>query len=158
MQRWFTATRTVWAIGDGIVPTINDFVNELKAVYGNDLAACWAIENPGNYEPVLPEVEQPFIEAYIGGELDAIPSVTGICINEEGLFEVTLNGIRMSEAHELFSINLLSLNACGDMSLWDPEAGSYGHPFGDVGAIEAAISSETSLPLLPQERDPLYFG
>lgn len=148
-----TNTRTLWMLADGTVPTLNDFVTELKAVYDSDLGACWSVENPGNYEPTLPNLEEQFIAIYLGLYDANIPSIEGVRIDENGCFEIELDGIRMSKAQDLFGIDILSRQACGNDALWNPENDEYGHPFGDVSSVEACINPENTLHLLSETFD-----
>lgn len=127
---------TVWNL-KAEKPTVQDFANELSIAYDGDLAACWAIESTGTYEPELPNLADEFAAAYsIAIEIGTIGSASGIRMVDESTLEIDLEGINMHAS--LFSWPVLSLNAVGDMEKWSPESGLYGHDFGDVSAIEAA--------------------
>lgn len=135
-------TETVWQLDGGFAPTLDDFVNELKLAYDGDLAACWAVEAADDYEPALPDVEGEFVRALYAGAPDSVPSVEGIRLTEDGAVQIDLAGIDMRSEGELFGQPVLSLSFFGDAALWSPEAGSYGHAFGDVAAITSAAAQD----------------
>lgn len=128
-------SQTLWLLSDA-TPTLDDFVHELQLVYGEDLGACWAIESSGNYTPALPDLEGAFLEASFDDERDSVTSISGIRAVDENTLEVDLEDIDMHSAAALFGLPVLSLSALGDAALWSPEEGLYGHPFGDVSAID----------------------
>lgn len=134
-----TRSRRVWNIADGLLPNVDDFGAELSLVYDGDLAVCWATEcpDPSAAVPELPDVETEFLRAAIGDALDEVGSIDGIRMIDDATVEVDLEGINVSSAGALFGIDVFSLSACGDASQWDPDAGLYGHPFGDVSGVQA---------------------
>lgn len=121
----------VWNL-DETQPSLEDFVNELSIAYEGDLAACWAVETTGSYTPMLPDVEQQFLEIYLGNEKDSITSVSGIRMIDDTTIEIDLVGVNIREAGTLFGMPVLSLAACGDAEQWAPESGLYGHAFGQI--------------------------
>ena len=137
-----TRTRTAWLLGAGVCPTVEDFVAELKAVYGNDLAACWAVETTGSYEPALPDWQGEFLKAAAATAPAAVSAVEGIRIVDEKTIEVALSDIDMRSEGALLGMPLLSKAYFADASQWNPEAGAYGHAFGDVSAIETALLAD----------------
>lgn len=137
-----TRTRTAWQLGTGIYPTVDDFVTELKAVYGNDLAACWAVETTGSYDPALPDWKTEFLKAAAAAAPTAVTAIEGIRAVDEKTVEVELTGIDMRSEGMLLGMPLLSKAHFADAAQWNPEAGIYGHAFGDVSAIEAALLAD----------------
>ena len=133
-----TYSKRVWNVADGFVPTIDDFAAELSLAYDGDLAACWSAECPdASLEmPELPDVRTEFLRAAIGDEHDAVASISGIRMIDDRTVEVDLAGVNVSSGGALFGVEILSLAACGDAAQWDPDAGLYGHPFGDVSAVQ----------------------
>jgi len=135
-----TAVRSgnAWNLAAGEAPGIADFAAELKLIYGGDFYACWSMEcpDPAAYAPVLPELEDPFLLACYSGAGSTISSISGIALLDERTVEISLGGIDMRSDHALLSVPMLTLSACGEASLWNPEAGLYGHPFGDVSAVD----------------------
>lgn len=127
---------TVWNL-DSVRPSAADFANELILAYNGDLAACWAIEATGTYEPALPELNVPeaFLAHLIGEERDGILSISGIRMVDETTLEIEVEGVDMRSAGALFCQPVLSTAADGDEAQWNPEAGLYGHPFGDVSGV-----------------------
>lgn len=134
-----TRSRRVWDVADGILPNVNDFADELSLAYDGDLALCWATECPDSSiePPEVPDVEGEFLRAAIGDDRDEIHSIEGVRLIDDRTVEVDLEGVNVSSAGALFGIGVLSLSACGDAAQWDPEAGLYGHPFGDVSGVRA---------------------
>lgn len=129
-------TDKVWNLEES-KPTVNDFAAELSFAYDGDLAACWAIETSGTYEPALPNLYDTFAVAYsIAIETGAIGSISGIRMIDESKLEIDIVGIDMYSAGALFGMPVLSLSAVGNGETWNPGLGQYGHPFGDVSAIE----------------------
>ncbi len=122
-------------------PAIQDFVHELSLAYDGDLGACWKIETTGTHEPILPSVDEPFLDAYLAEAQDSIPRIEGIRLIDDRTIEVLLTGINMREAGILFAQPVLSLSQQGDAELWNPEEGLYGHPFGDVSGIDLTQGS-----------------
>lgn len=154
-----TRTRTAWQLGSGICPTVDDFVHELKAVYGDDLAACWAVETTGTYSPALPDWKTGFLKAAAAENPTAVLSVEGVRVIDEKTVEVTLPGIDMQSEGALLGVPVLSLKHFGDGALWNPAEGRYGHPFGDVSAIEAALTEDGgkhSIVLLETVSDDIF--
>lgn len=137
-----THSKTVWQLDNGFAPTLDDFVSELKLTYDDDLAACWAVEAADSYVPALPDVEGEFVRALYAGAPDCVPAIEGIRMTDDGAIEIELEGVDMRSEHALFGQTILSKDRYADESLWDPENGSYGHAFGDVSAIEAAVSAD----------------
>lgn len=135
-------TRTVWQLDVGAAPTVDDFVAELKAVYDDDLAACWAVETSGAYSPALPDVEAEFLNAAAKTSTDSVPAIEGIRLADGATVEVLLKGIDLRSEGELLGIPMLSRAHFGDSAQWNPEAGLYGHAFGDVSAIENALADD----------------
>lgn len=135
-------TGTVWNLRDGYAPSIDDFVNELKQVYGDDLGACWAVEGTVNYEPQLPDLTGGFLRACYADNPDHVTSVSGIRMEDENTVVVELEGIDMHAEAELFGVKLLPLDAYGDAAQWSPDEGLYGHAFGDVSGISNALSAD----------------
>ena len=130
-------SRTSWLLSSD-QPSLDDFVHELKLAYGDDLGACWAIESSGNSAPALTDVESAYLQSCFSGECDGVISVSGIRTIDDATVEIDLEGVNMHEAGTLFGQPVLSLDALGDAALWSPESGLYGHPFGDVSAVDAA--------------------
>lgn len=118
-------------------PSVDDFADELSLAYGGDLGACWAVESTGLYEPKLPDVAEAFLTHYLGNTRDSVISISGIRLTDDGKLEIDIEGIDMHMAEFLFARPVLSLNAQGDASLWSPETGLYGHPFGDISAVKS---------------------
>lgn len=135
-----TAVRSgkAWELSGGALPAVDDFAAELKLIYDGDFAACWSMEcpDPSVYAPALPEIEVPFLRAYFAGAFTPVSCVSGISLVDERTVEISLKGIDMRSDRALLGIPMLSLDACGDTSLWNPDEGLYGHPFGDVSAID----------------------
>lgn len=131
-------SRTVWDIASGILPTVEDYAEELRQVYSGDLGRAWSIECPNSSAvmPELPDVESAFIEAVLGDEHDSIAAIDGIRMIDDVTIEIALEDIDMRSDGTLFGIPVLRLTECGDEAQWSPESGQYGHPFGDVSAVD----------------------
>lgn len=153
-------SETVWNLKDGYAPSLNDFVAELKLAYDGDLAACWAIEAADDYEPQLPDIPQHFVLAFCADTTDVVPSISGIRMVDEQTVEIDVAGIDMRSEYELFGLPMLKLSDYGDAAQWSPETGLYGHPFGDVSAIDAALSADggSKTVKLLDEPENAFFG
>lgn len=146
-------SHATWNLAAGERPTLEDFVHELDLAYAGDLGRCWAVESVGDYDPDLPDVEAEFLSVCLGDERDKVVAVDGIRKVDDHTLEVRLTGTDMREAATLFSSPVLSLSANGDMDLWDPESGAYGHLFGDTAKAEQG----TGIVLLEAESDEMSF-
>lgn len=146
-------SHAAWNLSEGERPAVEDFARELDLAYTGDLKRCWAVESVGEYEPDLPDVEAEFLTAYLGGEQDEVRSVSGIRMVDDRTLEIRLAGVELHEAAALFGQPVLSLNEVGDPALWDPEAGLYGHPFGDVKDAQ----DHPGVVLLESEEDGMSF-
>lgn len=118
-------------------PSLDDFVTELSLAYDGDLGACWKVESTGMYEPELPDVDEAFLLQYLGDARDSVTSISGIRSTDDHTLEIDLEGIDMHAAEILFGQPILSLKAQGDDVQWSPDAGSYGHPFGNLSSIKS---------------------
>lgn len=146
-------SHTVWNLAEGERPSVEDFAHELDLAYVGDLGRCWAVESAGGYEPDLPDVEAEFLSACLGDARDEVTSIAGIRMADDRTLEVRLSGVDLREAAALFGQPVLSLNASGDPTLWNPQAGSYGHPFGDTAKAEES----SGIALLEAEDDEMSF-
>ena len=131
-------SRTVWDVVSGILPTLEDYAEELRQVYAGDLARAWSIECPNSNAvmPKLPDVESAFIAAVLGDEHDEVTSIEGIRLIDDVTIEIALEDIDMRSDGVLFGMPVFRLAECGDEAQWSPESGQYGHPFGDVSAVD----------------------
>ena len=131
-------SRTVWDVASGILPTAADYAEELRQVYAGDLAWAWSIECPNSdaVMPELPDVESAFIAAVLGDAHDSIAAIDGVRLIDDATIEVALEDVDMRSDGALFGIPVLRLAECGDEAQWSPESGQYGHPFGDVSAVD----------------------
>lgn len=144
-------SRTVWYLDSDVLPTLDDFVAEFKAVYGDDFGACWNVEKIDDYDPELPDIRSAFLNECIGDAHDSVTSISGIRMTGDRSVEVDILGIDMRAAEDLFGSGLLSLVTAGDEAQWNPDAGLYGHPFGDISAVDT--SSPVQI-LDPDVNDP----
>lgn len=129
-------SRTVWRMSDGILPSVEDLAMELKEIYNGDFALCWSTECPdSSLAPDVPDIEAEFIRAFNAESDDLVASISGIRLVDEKTVAVNLTGIDIGSSVELFGIPMLALNSCGDAEAWDPDAGLYGHPFGDTSSV-----------------------
>ena len=131
-------SRTVWDIAAGILPTAEDYAEELLQAYAGDLALAWSIECPNSdaVMPELPDMETSFIEFVLGDAHDDVASIDGVRLIDDTTIEIALEGIDMRSDGALFGMPVLRLTECGDEAQWSPEDGQYGHPFGDVSAVD----------------------
>lgn len=135
-------SRTVWALNDGIVPTLDDMIAELKLVYGEDAGLFWKAEHLGDYEPSFPDVKNTMIDLLTGGTTDEVTSISGVRLVDDRTVEITLEGNVPNAGSGLFGIPVMSLSAYGDPDLWNPDEGLYGHPRGDISAVDAAYLAD----------------
>lgn len=135
-------SRVVWELGSGILPTMDEFIREMKLVYGDELSRCWEILGTSNYEPELPEAKTSVMAMLLGEEKDTVRAISGIRMTDDRTVEVVLKGQDMDQASALFSIQMLSRETYGDASMWNPQEGLYGHPYGDTTAVENALNTK----------------
>lgn len=127
-------TRTVWELDKGIYPAIDDFVAELQAVYGNDLASCWATESTGDYEPALPDRKIEFMKILAQEAQDSVPAISGIRKVDDRTVEIELTGVDLRSEAVLLSIPMLSRSAYGEGL-----ESVYGH----AAAVESAVNADS---------------
>ena len=65
-----------------------------------------------------------------------IAAIYGVRLIDDATIEVALEDVDMRSDGALFGIPVLRLAECGDEAQWSPESGQYGHPFGDVSAVD----------------------
>ena len=133
-----------WNLADGERPASEVLAELLSALYGGDLARCWAVECPDRSAamPELPDAQALWLEAALQGREAEIASIRGIRPEDDRLV-VELEGIDLRSASRLFGVPM-SLDAAGDEALWSPEDGLYGHPFGETEGI-APLPGEAPL-------------
>ena len=73
---------------------------------------------------------------------------------DEQTLQVDLSAMDVGSSGALFGIPVLSLEAAGDAQQWDPDAGLYGHPFGDVSGVD----TQGGVTLYVSDSDTLFTG
>ena len=129
---------------DGIMPTIEDLVANVKAMYENNLGAFTEAEIGKNLEEKL---NGEFI-SYWGPKDEemagkGVKSIAGIKKLDDYTVEITLEGFSAPAVYQVLGAYITPMHYYGDPDQYKPEEGLYGHPFGDLSLIR----SKTTKPM-----------
>ena len=129
---------------DGTMPTIEDLVANVKAMYENNLGAFTDAEIGKNLEEKL---NGEFI-SYWGPKDEemagkGVKSIAGIKKLDDYTVEVTLEGFSAPAVYQVLGAYITPMHYYGDPDQYKPEEGLYGHPFGDLSLIR----SKTTKPM-----------
>ncbi len=129
---------------DGPMPTLEDLVANVKAMYENDLGAFTDAEIGKNLEEKL---NGEFI-SYWGPKDEemagkGVKSIAGIKKLDDYTVEITLEGFSAPAVYQVLGSYITPMHYYGDPDQYKPEEGLYGHPFGDLSLIR----SKTTKPM-----------
>ncbi|MEG1538039.1 MAG: ABC transporter substrate-binding protein, partial [Clostridiales bacterium] len=119
-------------------PTLDDFLAEAKAAYGEDILAYSATETIAG-EGVYSTAQKAFIRQ--AGTDETAAEAQNICISgiqkrSQTQVEITLAGY---DAAAIYALNLCvaPLHYYGDSSKFDEQKGKFGFDFGDLSTVKA---------------------
>ena len=146
------ATETVFDLVETF-PTLDDYVTEILAAYGNDLAAAFPYESAAGTD-----IYTPTKAAFIGkwGPLDenmgegGVPNISGIKKIDDYTVEVTTNGYEAPAVYSILGLSITPLHYYGDPAKYDYENNMFGFDFGD-------LSKQESLTATPMGAGPYKF-
>ena len=138
-------TGTTWDLNAGTYPTVDDYLNEVKAAYVTADAYDAAGES-ANGTVVVDTAKAAFI-CEVGSQDEAmgdagVPNVSGLKKLSDTQFSITTEGFDATAIYQL-GITVAPLHYYGDESLYDYDNNKFGFEYGDMSLIE----SKTTKPL-----------
>ena len=119
-------------------PTIQDYVDCLKAAYENDLVKAAGTEKAnGDYATYANAVAQRWIAASGKEEMgdETVKSISGITYSlEENWINVHTTSFSATTVYQL-GVSIAPLHYYGSTELWNPAEGSYGFTRGDLNGV-----------------------
>ncbi len=139
------ASGTTWTYANGEFPTIEDYLTEAKAMYGNCKAFTAAGESATDID-IYTDSKSNFIKAE--GPKDpsmgsgGVPNIAGIKKLSQTQIEVTTEGFDASAIYKL-GVEVAPLHYYGDEALYDYDNNQFGFTFGDLSIIK----EKTTMPM-----------
>jgi len=138
-------TSTEFDLANGVYPTVDDYLAEVKASYGDLASYVDAGESPKDISP-LTVAKDTFIategpkDPSLAGK--GVPTIAGIKKLSPTEVEITVNGFDASAVYKL-GIQVAPLHYYGDASKYDYDNNKFGFDFGDLSKVK----SKTTQPL-----------
>ena len=135
---------TVWTLTGDSFPTIEDYANEIKLAYGNDIVTAGEVETVS--EPWGAIAKDRFIRQE--GPKDpslgegGIPNIAGIEKLSDTQVKVTVAGFDASAVYKL-GVQVTPLHYYGDEAKYDYDNNMFGFDFGDMSLMQA----KTTMPM-----------
>lgn len=126
-----------WNLTDQF-PTLDDYLAEVKAAYGNDPVAYWAVEAPDDTD-VYETARGKFIstegpkDPELGGK--GIPNIAGIEKISDTQVKITTTGFDAAAVYTL-GILVSPLSYYGSADLYDYANNKFGFPYGDLTSVK----------------------
>lgn len=125
---------------NGEEPTIQDYVDCLKAAYENNLVKAAGTEKAnGDYATYANAVAQRWIAASGKAEMgdENVNSISGITFSvEENWINVHTTEFSATTVYQL-GVTIAPMHYYGNTALWNPAEGSYGFTRGDLNGVRA---------------------
>ena len=124
---------------DTAYPTVEDCYNQCYARYEGDAAAYWRVEGVDNTD-VITAARNLFVQRFASEDEDYVPvtSISGIVKVDERTVEITTETYASGDIYTLLDVYVAPMHHYGDASLYAPDAGTYGFPFGDLSLQQNA--------------------
>ncbi len=126
---------------DGVYPTVDDYYAVTFNTYGGDANAFYGTESTGGSEKdILPATTDEFISHFGASEPElagGIPNISGIEKIDDYTVSVKVRGFEAPAVYSILGIQVAPLHYYGDPEQYNYEENQFGHPFGDLSAVEA---------------------
>lgn len=155
-------TETTFDLGAGVYPTIDDYLAEVTAAYGDLASYVGAGESPADVSPldtaknVFIATEGPKDPSLAG---TGVPSIAGIKKLSQTSVEVTVNGFDATAVYQL-GITVAPMHYYGDEAQYDYDNNMFGFPFGDLSIVKAKTAEPVGAGpyrLMKYENKIIYF-
>jgi len=130
-------TETVYNLANGEYPTVDDYLAEVTAAYG-DFQSYADVESPQDVSPFT-TAKNLFISSE--GPKDpslagtGVPNIAGIKKLSDTEVEVTVKGFDATAVYQL-GVQVAPLHYYGDVSKYDYENNQFGFEFGDLSIVK----------------------
>ena len=134
-------------------PTVEDYYNEMLAMYENDVRTAFPAESAAGTD-VAANVKSAFIGHFgpldesMGGE--GVPNIAGIKKLDDYTVQVTIKGFSAPAVYSILGQSVTPLHYYGDVEKYDYENNQFGFDFGD-------LSKQLSLTATPMGAGPYKF-
>lgn len=135
-------TETVYDMAAGEFPTVEDYLAEVAASYGDLSSYVDAGESPGDVSP-LATAKDLFIstegpkDPSLAGK--GVPNIAGIKKLSDTEVEVTVAGFDATAIYKL-GVQVSPLHYYGDKAMYDYDNNKFGFEFGDLSGVKAKTS------------------
>ncbi len=131
-------TGRVWDL-ESSFPTLTECYEECYAIYDGDADAYWRVEGVGAVD-ILSSARNLYIseQAALDDDYEPVNSISGIEKVDDRTVEITTASYGALDIYTLSRLYVAPLHHYGDISLYDPDAGTFGFPFGDLSGVRAA--------------------
>jgi len=137
------ATETVFDLVETF-PTLEDYIAEVMAAYGNDIKAAFPYES-ANAVDVFKDAQGAFIGEWgpkdesMGTE--GVPNIAGIKKIDDYTVEVTTNGYEAPAVYSILGLNITPLHYYGDRAKYDYENNMFGFDYGDLSKQQSLTAT-----------------
>ena len=120
-------------------PTLTECYEECYALYDGDADAYWRVEGVGAVD-ILTGARNLYVseQAALDEAYEPVNSISGIRKVDDRTVEITTANYGALDIYTLSRLYVAPLHHYGDVSLYDPEAGTFGFPYGDLSGVRAA--------------------
>ncbi len=131
-------TETEFDLAGGVYPTIEDYLAECVAAYGDLASYVDAGESAADVSPLSTakdlfiSTEGPKDPSLAGA---GVPNITGIKKLSDTVVEITVNGFDAAAVYKL-GIQVAPLHYYGDEAQYDYDNNQFGFPFGDLSIVK----------------------
>ncbi len=155
-------TSTEFDLANGEYPTVDDYLAEVTASYGDLASYVDAGESPKDVSP-LSVAKDTFIstegpkDPSLAGK--GVPTIAGIKKLSDTEVEITVNGFDASAIYKL-GVQVAPLHYYGDNSKYDYDNNKFGFDFGDLSKVKAKTTQPLGAGpyrLVKYENKVIYF-
>ena len=120
-------------------PTVEDLYTETYEAYNGDVAQYWSIEGIGRAD-MLAAVQNRLVRAWAPQDADwrgGVQTVSGVEKVDDSTVRISLTHCDDAILKSLTEVCIAPLHIYGDVTLFDPDNGSFGFTKGDLSAVRA---------------------
>ena len=138
-----TAAGTEFNLGEGQMPTIEDYLAAAKAKYEGDFGAY--LDAGESATGTTTEEADAALSAQIVADLGidtsaGVPNIEGIKRIDDYTVEVQVKGYEAPAVYSILGLSIAPMHYYGDPEQYDYENNQFGHPFGDLSLIQSKNS------------------
>jgi peptide/nickel transport system substrate-binding protein len=125
-------------------PTVEDYYNEMLAMYENDVRTAFPAESAAGTD-VAANVKSAFIGHFgpldesMGGE--GVPNIAGIKKLDDYTVQVTIKGFSAPAVYSILGQSITPLHYYGDVDKYDYENNQFGFDFGDLSKQQSLTAT-----------------